>query len=994
MIDKKETENKMQHKDYELIEKRYIPELSSEGTVLVHKKSGARVFLMENDDVNKVFMIGFRTTPDNSKGTPHIMEHSVLCGSEKFPIKDPFVELAKGSLNTFLNAMTYPDKTVYPVASCNDKDFKNLMGVYMDAVLFPNIYKEKKIFEQEGWHYELEDKDGELKYNGVVYNEMKGAFSSPESVLERYTMNSLFPDTTYGNESGGDPDCIPELDFEEFKEFHRRYYHPSNSYIWLYGKMDMEERLDWLSENYLNRFDKEEINSEIGYQKPFDKTRELGISYPIGENEPSEKHCYLSKSFVIEDDLDPKLYIAFQILEYALLDAPGAPLKEALLEAGIGEDIFGGYTSGIKQPYFSVTAKNTDEELRESFLNIITEKLRELSEGGLDRKAILAGLNFYEFKYREADYGRLPKGLMYGLIALDSWLYDGSPYTHLFFDESFSYLKKKVDDGYFEELIKKYLVDNSFSCVITVKPERGLTKKRDEELSEKLRKIKESMSDEELSEIIRETKELKEYQDAPDSPEDIKKLPVLSIKDIEKKASGVNYRVVGADNGSYNGPDIIFTEENTNGIAYIKALFDLSGLSTEELCYASFLKSVLAYTDTKSHSYKDLASEILLNSGGLDFDISAYPCHREGDSAIKEVFSAEIRVLFEKLDFGFDIISEVLTETVYTDEKRISDILAETRSRVRMRLEGASHSVAATRAGSYFSEISRFSDLTDGIAYYEFLDKAMADFKEGKGAKFCGKLEDTAKKVFAKDNLKLSLCSAAELLTYFEEKAGELKDSLFEPAKAGNEATEGEARTSNVSPIGKLNEGFKTTSQVSYVAVSGSFGEKGLLYTGALQVLRILLNYDYLWQNLRVKGGAYGCMSGFARSGKAYLVSYRDPNVKETLDVYRALPAYLRETEFDDETIAKYIIGAISDLDMPLTMSSKAQRGVNAYLSGITDEMLQRERDEVLSADKAVIKGLADYIDAMISEDAICAIGNSGKLEESRDEFKTVKDLF
>lgn len=975
----------MRHKDYEFIEERYIPELSSEATVLMHRKSGARVLLMENDDVNKVFMIGFRTTPDNSKGIPHILEHSVLCGSEKFPIKDPFVELAKGSLNTFLNAMTYPDKTVYPVASCNDKDFKNLMDVYMDAVFFPNIYKEEKIFKQEGWHYELEDESGELKYNGVVYNEMKGAFSSPESVLERYTMNELFPDTTYGNESGGDPECIPELSYGEFIEFHKRFYHPSNSYIWLYGKMDMEERLTWLSENYLNRFERTEPDSAIGVQKAFEKTKERLISYPIGDNEPEEKHSYLSKSWVIEDDLDPKLYIAFQILEYVLLDAPGAPIKEALLDAGIGEDIFGGYTSGICQPYFSVIAKNTDEDKKDKFLSTIDSKLSELCSGGLDRKAVLAGLNFYEFKYREADYGRLPKGLMYGLMSLDSWLYDGSPFTHLFYEDTFSYLKDKVEEGYFEKLIEKYLRENSFSAVITVKPERGLTGKNDRLLAEKLEKIKNSMSAEELKTIVRETRELKAYQDKPDTQEDLRCLPVLKPEDIDKKAESINYRIEGEE----KGPDIIFTEENTNGIAYVKALFDLSHLEREELFYASFLKSVLACIDTKKHSYRDLASEILLNSGGLDFDVSAYPCYREGEDDIKEIFSAEIRVLKEKLDFSFDIISEVLSDTVYTDRKRIGDILAETVSRVRMGIEGASHRAAVTRAGAYFSKISAFGDMTAGIGYYEFLKRSMSDFESSGGENFVERLKSVAEKIFTGTNLKTALCGSKDMLEGFKEGAKRLCASLGETKAEYKKANEEELK-----PLGKLNEGLKTASQVNYVAVSGRFDKNGLKYTGALQVLRVLLNYDYLWLNLRVKGGAYGCMAGFARTGKGHLVSYRDPNVKETLEVYRRLASYLRETEFDEETVAKYIIGAVSDLDAPLTMSAKAARGVNAYISGITDEMLQRERDEILSADGHTINSLSAYIDELISENAVCTIGNALKLEDCADEFLTVRDLF
>ena len=442
---------------YRVVEHKTIEEMQSEGIVLEHKKTKARLFLVSNDDENKVFCIGFRTPPDNDCGLPHILEHSVLCGSDKFPLKDPFVELVKGSLNTFLNAMTYPDKTVYPVASCNDKDFHNLMDVYMDAVLHPNIYKEEKIFRQEGWHYELESKDAPLIYNGVVYNEMKGAYSSPESILDSVTQKTLFPDTCYGKDSGGDPVHIPELSYEKFLDFHKTYYHPSNSYIYLYGDMDMAEKLTWLDEEYLSHYEERPVDSRIREQKAFEAPVEREFSYSITEGESEGDATYLSVNTVVGDDLDPKLYVAFQILEYTLLDAPGAPLKQALIDAGIGKDVMGGYENGILQPYFSVIAKDANKEQKGEFLAIVKGTLRKLADQGINRKSLLAGMNYFEFKYREADYGSAPKGLMYGLQCLDSWLYDGDPMTHLCYQETFDFLKKEVENGYFEQLIRDYV---------------------------------------------------------------------------------------------------------------------------------------------------------------------------------------------------------------------------------------------------------------------------------------------------------------------------------------------------------------------------------------------------------------------------------------------------------------------------------------------------------------------------------------------------------
>ena len=510
---------------YEVVLTEDLPDLKSKGYLLKHKKSGTRVLLMENDDENKVFTIGFRTPPSDSTGVPHIMEHSVLCGSRDFPVKDPFVELVKGSLNTFLNAMTYPDKTVYPVASCNDKDFQNLMHVYMDAVFYPNIYQHDEIFRQEGWSYKLDEPDGKLEYNGVVYNEMKGAFSSPEGVLDRVILNSLFPDTSYAYESGGDPEEIPNLTYEQFLDFHRKYYHPSNSYIYLYGDMDMEEKLKWLDENYLCEFDAAEVDSEICFQKPFDKMIEVEKTYSISSEETEEENTYLSYNKVIATSLDEKLYQAFQILDYALLSAPGAPLKKALMDAGIGKDIMGSYDNGIYQPIFSIIAKNAEPQQKEQFVQVIEDTLRKIVEDGIDRKALEAGINYHEFRFREADFGNYPKGLMYGLDLFDSWLYDEKkPFIHMQAIPTFVFLKEQIGTRYFEDLIQKWILDNPHGSMVIVKPERGRTARMDRELDEKLQTYKAGLSPDEVEKLARDTAELIVYQESEDAREDMEKI--------------------------------------------------------------------------------------------------------------------------------------------------------------------------------------------------------------------------------------------------------------------------------------------------------------------------------------------------------------------------------------------------------------------------------------------------------------------------------------
>ncbi|RHV69892.1 insulinase family protein [Clostridium sp. OM02-18AC] len=962
---------------YRVVEHKTIEEMQSEGIVLEHKKTKARLFLVSNDDENKVFCIGFRTPPDNDCGLPHILEHSVLCGSDKFPLKDPFVELVKGSLNTFLNAMTYPDKTVYPVASCNDKDFQNLMDVYMDAVLHPNIYKEEKIFRQEGWHYELESKDAPLIYNGVVYNEMKGAYSSPESLLDSVTQKTLFPDTCYGKDSGGDPVHIPELSYEKFLDFHRTYYHPSNSYIYLYGDMDMAEKLAWLDEEYLSHYEERPVDSRIREQKAFEKPVECEFSYSITDGESEEDATYLSVNTVVGDDLDPKLYVAFQILEYTLLDAPGAPLKQALIDAGIGKDILGGYESGILQPFFSVIAKDANKEQKGEFLAIVKGTLRKLADQGINRKSLLAGMNYFEFKYREADYGSAPKGLMYGLQCLDSWLYDGDPMTHLCYQETFDFLKKEVENGYFEQLIKDYLLDNPFEAVIVVAPEKNLTAKEDEKLAKKLADYKASLSEEELEKLVCATRELKEYQDTPSTPEILAKIPLLTREDIDKKAEIFFWTEKEED-----GIKVLHHNFFTSGIGYLKILFNTSVLPQEDLPYAGLLKSVLGSISTEHYSYSDLTSEIHLNSGGMDFSVTSYANLQDAEQ-FTGAFVASIRVLYDKLDFGFTMLEEILNHSVFTDEKRLGEVIQETRSRARMKLENAGHSTAVSRATSYFSATAYYNELTGGTAYYHFLEQLEKDYP-AKKQEIIAKLQEVSRKLFTRSNM---------LVNYTADEKG--YEKLPETLKLlSAKLPEGSRETyAFTHPVKNVNEGLKTSAQVDYVARCGNFRDAGLAYTGALKILQVILSYDYLWLNIRVKGGAYGCMSGFGRSGEGYLVSYRDPNLKETNEIYEGIPAYLEQFDPDERDMTKYVIGTISNLDAPLTPSVKGSRGLSAYLSGVTEEMMQTERDQVLQATKEDIRALAAHVRAVLQTGSFCVVGNEEKIEANRAMFGEVSSL-
>ena len=966
---------------YELLQEHHLKDLQSEGYILKHKKSGAKVVLLSNNDENKVFSIGFRTPPKDSTGLPHILEHSVLCGSKRFPSKDPFVELVKGSLNTFLNAMTYPDKTVYPIASCNAKDFQNLMHVYMDAVFYPNIYEHDEIFRQEGWSYKLDSADGKLEYNGVVYNEMKGAFSSPEGVLDRVVLNSLFPDTSYRNESGGDPEVIPELTYEQFLEFHRKYYHPSNSYIYLYGDMDMAEKLEWLDKEYLSQFDAIEIDSEIKKQEAFTERKEVEISYSVSSNESEEDNTYLSYNKVIGTSLDRNLYLAFEILDYALLSAPGAPLKKALVDAGIGRDIMGSYDNGIYQPVFSIVAKNANIEQKEEFISVIESTLKAIVENGMDKKAIEAGINYHEFRYREADFGNFPKGLMYGLQIFDSWLYDDEkPFIHLDAIETFDFLKKQVNTDYFEQLIQKYLLDNTHASIVVVKAEKGRTARLEKELDEKLQAYKASLSKEEVDKLVERTAQLIAYQEEPSTEEELKTIPVLEREDISREIAPI-YN----EEKYYNDTLMIYHNIETNGIGYVDLLFDLSAVPAGMLSYVGILQSVLGIIDTKNYEYGELFNEINVHTGGIGTSLEMYPdVTKAKEKEFKATFEMKSKALYNKLPVAFAMMKEILVNSKLDDEKRLKEILDMTKSRLQMRFQSAGHLTSALRAMSYASPLAKFKDITNGIGFYQTVNDICEHFDEKK-EELIQNLQKLCKILFRADNMMISYTASEEGLTNMDKFIADLKVDLYE---------ENVESTPCVLHCEKKNEGFKTSSKVQYVARAGNFIDQGVDYTGALQILKVILSYDYLWQNVRVKGGAYGCMSSFNRLGDGYFVSYRDPNLEKTNEIYEGITDYLRNFNVTDRDMTKYIIGTISNIDQPMNPVAKGDRSLNLYMNRVSKEMIEMERKQILDATQEDIRKLADIVEAVLNANQLCVIGGEEKIEEQKSLFDEIKDLF
>ena len=704
--------------EYEILDEHRVEDVQSDGFILRHKKSGARIAILSNNDDNKVFYIGFRTPPEDETGVPHIIEHTTLCGSKKFPVKDPFIELAKGSLNTFLNAMTYPDKTVYPIASCNDQDFKNLMDVYLDAVFNPNITKYEEIFKQEGWHYELTGKDDELKINGVVYNEMKGAYSSPDEVLSSQIYRSLFPDNTYSKDSGGNPEYIPKLTYEAYLDFYHKYYHPSNSYIYLYGDMDVVERLEWLDKEYLSLYDYKKVNSEINKQPAFDEIKNVEAQYSITMDDSQENKTYLSYNRVVGDTLDEMLYQAFDVLDYALVSSPGAPVKQALIDAGIGDDVYGSYDAGILQPVFSFVAKNANASQADEFESIIENTLKEVVKTGINKEALLAGINSSEFKFREADFGQFPKGLLFGLNCLDSWLFDDmKPFIHLECLGTFAKLRKAVDTDYFEKLIQEYLLDNTHGSSVTVKPKRGLGNEREEALAKELSDYKASLSDEEIKKLIEDTEHLKKYQEEPSSDEDLRKLPMLTRADMKKNAmpfSNIEDELLDVK--------VVRHDIESNGIDYISFLFDAGDFAQSELGYLGFFTNALGLVSTEKYSYTDLANATNIYTGGISTGTASHPDIKDRNNFVFK-FEVKLKVLEKNLDKALELMEQMLLASDFSDTKRLGEIVAQIKARLQANLSSSGHLVAAMRSMSSFSRYALYQDELKGVAFYRSIDR-------------------------------------------------------------------------------------------------------------------------------------------------------------------------------------------------------------------------------------------------------------------------------
>nr|WP_307992183.1 insulinase family protein [uncultured Niameybacter sp.] len=962
-------------KGYSLNKSEYIKEIDCTVHLFEHDKTKARILYMENDDPHKTFGITFRTPPHDSTGVPHIIEHSVLCGSRKFPLKDPFMELSKGSLNTYLNAMTYPDKTIYPISSQNDADFQNLMDVYLDAVFFPNIYKNDYILMQEGWRYHIEDKEAPLEYKGVVYNEMKGAFSSPEEVGFRKIKEALFPDTTYHNESGGAPEAIVDLSYEDFIAFHKKYYHPSNSYIGLYGKIDIDEVLTFIDKEYLSHFEYQPVDSTVATQEPFKEAKEVTTYYSVAKEKPNQ--LYVSYNCVTGETIDRELMVGLAILEYVLLETPASPLKKALLNEGIGEDVFGAFQTHLKQPIFSIMAKNVGEDKKSRFYEVVEETLRGLVQTGIPKTLLNGALQVKEFELREGDFKGYSKGLLYYIGTMKSWIYDEDPTIYLRYETILENLKAKKDTGYFEELIEKYLLDNTHSIKMVIEPKVGLDSIIEEKVKNKLAKIKEEWNEETLQAHIDKTLAFNKMQQTPDSVEAVHAIPLLTREELDQKSMFPRFKEEMKNDTKY-----IISPLFTNQVVYLNHFIDLEGVPEESLPYLGMLVGMLSKLDTKSYKYEDLSMTIDEHLGGIEFHIQAL--HQVNHSGnFKKVFLVKTKALFDQLEEQVNLVHEIINETSFEDRRRIREIIKEMKSMMEMSLSSEGHKIAYGVLLAGFSPAEYFDEMTKGLVFYQKvceIDEQWETMEE--------EVISNLKKAY---DFFMNRSRYTIGLTVDEELVSSCMD-VVDKGLSRLEARNIESTDLHFKPR-DIKEGLIYPGNVNYVAMGYNFKKLGFDYNGGYIMLKTILSMDYLWNEVRVKNGAYGCFADFRKSGNMFFVSYRDPNVEKTLEIYRGIPDYVEGLNLNEREMLQYLIGTISSMDFPFTASTEGYTGQIYSLVGTTQEDIQQVRDEIFGTTNETLRSFAPVIRKVIDENQYCVFGNTTSIAENRSLFTTTINI-
>ncbi|MBK3519661.1 insulinase family protein [Carboxylicivirga marina] len=959
---------------FKLIEKRFVKEVNAECLYFMHEKSGARLFKVAADDPNKLFNIAFKTVPEHDYGTPHIMEHSVLNGSTNFPVKSPFDVLTKGSLNTFLNAMTGSDITTYPVASMNDKDYFNLMHVYLDAVFNTRIYDDPRILQQEGWHHEMDDVNGEVVYKGVVYNEMKGAFSSPTRELDYQASKILFPDNTYGVSSGGYPTEIPKLTYEYFINFHKKFYHPSNSYILLYGDANLDKEMAFINEQYLINYDKSDKKVEIPLQKPFDAMKVAEKSYPVPVGADTEDKSYLSLNFVIGQSTDVDLCLAFNVITEALVEHESAPVRLALQEAGIGKDV-SCYFAESKQNIMEIQVQNANPEDQARFKEVVFSTIKKVISEGFDKETLEGIINRMEFRMREGDTPQ--KGIMIAFSNYQGWFFADDPFLGLEYEAPLAHVKESLTSNMLEELCQKHILDNPHALLITLKPEPGLQDKIDAKVNQELADYKASLAIDDKQKLVDDTKALIAYQKEEDSPEALATIPMLTLADISPEVEWYPIEEKQAE----SVPVLHYNEFSSN-ILYSKLYFDLSALPQDLIPYAKLQTALLGKLNTASYTYGELDNQLNIHTGGFHTSLNNY-IEENNIHQMTPKYAVTAKATEAKSEKMFELITEILTTTKYDDEERLKSLLTRHQAGTESYIKNRGINVALTRLGSYYSPAGVYNEMTSGLDYYQFITELTDNYDANK-EEIIEKLQMTAELLFNRNNLTAAVtCSEANYPAFINGLEGFTAQLSDMPLKQASWKFE---------PVAK-NEGLKSSSKVQYVVKGYNFKELGYDYNGKMRVLNQILSRDYLQTQIRVVGGAYGGFSGFSATGNVYFASYRDPNLTETLENYDATPDFLNEFSADDTEMTRFIIGTISRLDGPMTVSQKGNTAFSRYFSKTSLEELKAERTAILSTSAEDIKGMNKMVNDVLTKDIYCVYGSDTKIEENKDIFNSIMQV-
>ena len=959
------------YKNFKLIDTRELSDINSTAFLFEHEKTKAKVLKLANDDENKVFSIAFKTIPQDSTGVAHIMEHSVLNGSKKYTTREPFMDLVKSSLQTFLNAITYPDKTCYPVASRNSKDFKNLVDVYLDAVFNPIVYEKKNIFYQEGWHYEIKNSDDDIKYNGVVYNEMKGAYSSIYTIIFDELFKYLYPDTTYAHSSGGNPYNIPDLTYEKFLEFHDKYYHPSNSFIYFYGNGNIEEELDHLSE-YLEDYDYKKIESDIPYQKPFEETKKVEVEYNISKDENPDGKDVLVYAANVGHITNVKDAFVSTILSDVLFSNESAIIKEKLLQENICESVENVSSYG-QEITIGVIAENSDVKNTEKFEALVKRELENIVKNGIDKDELTSTLNKLEYDLKEAGSFHT-KGVIYFLKSALSFMYSDSYYDQLQFSETLAECRKLIDTDYYEKFIEEKLLNNNFKLILSLKATPGLNLEKDNEVKEKLKQYKESLSNEELNELVDLNKKLEQFQSEEDTKEQKDTIPTLELSDIDAKLEDVERIEKKIDNYTFLNPNLF-----TSNIHYASFMFDLSKFSQKDYFYLSLLSDYIGLSDTTNYDYKKLYTQTYLASGGIFTAIHLNNTKNGQDLKSKFVFS--FKTIEKTEDECIKILEEYLFNVKFEDKNRFKNILQNLKQEYKTRILEAGNQFALTRSMASFSEKSVLEDECSGISYYEKLCDVLNDFDE-KADITLKKLQDYYEKIVNSNDMIISIINEQESANKFFDK---LQKSLI--AKINTEDID---IKSSPTKFFKLKEAYKTSSNVNYVVKSADLKKYGFEYNSKITVLTNILNTSFLYNEVRAKGGAYGVGMSVSLNGILYVYSYRDPNIKNTIDIYDQIDKFVENMNFDEKEMKQFIIGTVNQFNPPMTTFTKGSRSINMYLSGRSIEDYENYLENMLHTTVDDLKQFAEIIKKAMKENHLVVVGNDTKIDEDANLFDKI----